>query len=89
MIRLLRNLGSLPAGTETDLFDAAAEAAFLLDGTAERIGPGDAETKAAAFDYGAMGRDELLRIASERGLEVRPRAAKREIAEALAEADEA
>lgn len=39
MIRLLRDLGSLSAGAVTDQFDAASEAAFLLDGTA---GPVDA-----------------------------------------------
>ena len=88
MIRLLRRLGRFPAGTETDYFDAAAEAAFLLDGTAERLEP-PIDSKGTAGDYEGLTKGELLKIAADRGVEVRPRAAKREIAEALSSSDEA
>ena len=47
MIRLLRRLGRFPKGTETDFFDAAAEAAFILDGTAERVSEVREEPRAA------------------------------------------
>jgi len=104
MIRLLRRLGRFPKGTETDFFDAAAEAAFILDGTAERIGEFQ-EPKAAsktvktvkrdavedsadeAPDYAHMKKDDLLRLAMARGLEVSPRAKVGEIVKALEESD--
>ena len=87
MIRLLRRLGRFPAGTETDYFDAAAEAAFLLDGTAEAV---EAESTCAetahvgeAPDYAHMKKDDLLRAAMARGLDVSPRAKVGEIIEVL------
>ena len=103
MIRLLRRLGRFPAGTETDYFDAAAEAAFLLDGTAEAIEakaapvrkgapepePKEAESTEDAPDYGSMKKDELLRIAMARGLDVSPRAKVGEIIDALEKSDDA
>ena len=99
MIRLLRRLGKFPAGTETDFFDAAAEAAFVLDGTAEMVGkPRNAkaapeqakaaESEAEAPDYGSMRKDDLLRMAMERGLDISPRVKVGEIVAAL-EADDA
>ena len=91
MIRLLRRLGRFPVGAETDYFDAAAEAAFILDGTAERVGEPNAPRGASktvktvkrdgveasagdAPDYAHMKKDELLRIAMARGLDISPRA---------------
>ena len=100
MIRLLRRLGRFPAGTETDFFDAAAEAAFVSDGTAEPIGklqeiaptaPESGETSeiaADAPDWRSMKKDDLLHEAMARGLDVSPRARVGEIVEAL-EADDA
>lgn len=105
MIRLLRRLGRFPAGTETDFFDAAAEAAFVLDGTAERIdagakspasvlrAPKQAAAKEAdppaeqAPNYSAMKKDELLRMAMARGLDISPRAKVAELIETLEESD--
>ena len=89
MIRLLRRLGRFPKGTETDYFDAAAEAAFVLDGTAELVetdAQAPAETEATGPeepDYHTMKKDDLLRLAASRGLEVNPRAKVAEIIEAL------
>ncbi|MBQ9000543.1 MAG: hypothetical protein IJ087_01665 [Eggerthellaceae bacterium] len=95
MIRLLRRLGRFPKGTETDYFDAAAEAAFLLDGTAEPVGkpqesgtPAQVPAKTSGNgpekpDYRAMKKDDLLREAMARGLEVPPRAKVAEIIAAL------
>lgn len=96
MIRLIRRLGRFPAGATTDYFDAAAEAAFLLDGTAERVeqAPGQLESSPEADGgpsgrgYAGMKKDELLKAAMARGLEVSPRAKVREIVDAL-EADDA
>ena len=88
MIRLKRRVGSLPAGTETDMFDAAAEAAFLLDGTAEPFERA-IEDKSGSPDYESMSRSALLRLAEERGIKVGNRAAKREIVKALVKSDEA
>ena len=104
MIRLLRRLGRFPAGTETDFFDAAAEAAFVLDGTAERVDAGEkspanvrAPKQAAAKEadspveqapnYSAMKKDELLRMAMARGLDISPRAKVAELIDALEESD--
>ena len=92
MIRLLRRLGRFPAGTETDFFDAAAEAAFVLDGTAEAVGdcataPEAAPETETAVDYSRMKKDELLRMAMARGLDVSPRAKVGEIVEALEASD--
>lgn len=104
MIRLLRRLGRFPKGTETDFFDAAAEAAFILDGTAERVSEvreePKAERKAAAkvsepesgatgeaLGYTHMKKDDLLREAMARGLDVSPRAKVAEIVKALEESD--
>lgn len=91
MIRLTRRLGRFPAGTVTDYFDAAAEAAFLLDGTGEAV-EGEAEPEEAgdgAPDYSRMKKDELLRIAMARGLDVSPRAKVGEIIDALEKSDDA
>lgn len=95
MIRLLRRLGRFPKGTETDYFDAAAEAAFVLDGTAEPVGKlqeSGASAQAPAKtsengpekpDYRDMKKDDLLRLAMERGLKISPRAKVPEIIAAL------
>ena len=88
MIRLLRRLGRFPAGTETDWFDAAAEAAFVLDGTAERVDAPMAMPEPTP-DYGHMKKDELLKLAMARGLDVSPRAKVGEIVEALENSDDA
>ena len=104
MIRLLRRLGRFPKGAETDFFDAAAEAAFILDGTAERVGEfqepkavsktvktvsrdAAGEPEDAAPDYAHMKKDDLLRLAMARGLDVSPRAKVGEIVKALEESD--
>jgi len=103
MIRLLRHLGRFDAGTETDFFDAAAEAAFILDGTAEPVAAPVPEARKSAApaqksaetaeiapgsaDYAHMKKDDLLREAMARGLDVSPRAKVGEIIEALEESD--
>ena len=106
MIRLLRRLGRFPKGTETDYFDAAAEAAFCLDGTAEpvEVEAEELEAKSApdgdiaeepkgatgeALGYRHMKKDDLLREAMERGLNVSPRSKIAEIVKALEESDDA
>lgn len=97
MIRLIRRLGRFPAGTVTDYFDAAAEAAFLLDGTAEPVADVAAEGRAeelaqaadAAPDYSHMKKDDLLQLAMVRSLDVSPRAKVAEIIEALETSDDA
>ena len=97
MIRLIRRLGRFSAGTVTDYFDAAAEAAFLLDGTAEPVEDaadsasdsdrGDAGD--AAPDYAHMKKDELLRLAMARGLDISPKARVSELIDALEMSDDA
>ena len=116
MIRLLRRLGRFPAGTETDYFDAAAEAAFVLDGTAARVecegtraenthvieaparklreseptaaqSAETAENAPEIADYASMKKNDLLREAMARGLEVSPRAKVAEIIAALEASD--
>ncbi|MBQ9003988.1 MAG: hypothetical protein IJ087_19255, partial [Eggerthellaceae bacterium] len=90
---------------ETDYFDAAAEAAFVVDGTAARAeggaparkwresapaAPQSAETAENApetADYASMKKDDLLREAVARGLEISPRARVGEIIDALEESD--
>ena len=99
MIRLLRRVGRLKAGTETDMFSAAEEAAFVLDGTAEAIEEHrEAPRRAAnapeaatveAPDYSRMKKDDLLREAMARGLDVSPRAKVPEIIDALESSDDA
>ena len=106
MIRLLRHLGRFDAGTETDFFDAAAEAAFCLDGTAEYVDAAAAEPEGisapeagiaeepegatgAALCYKHMKKDDLLREATARGLDVSPRSKVAEIVRALEESDDA
>lgn len=100
MIRLVRRLGRFPAGTVTDYFDAAAEAAFLLDGTAEAVPEKEPEParKAAEAAEGATGedlgyshmkKDDLLREAMARGLDVSPRTKVGEIIDALEKSDDA
>ena len=96
MIRLLRRLGRFPAGTETDFFDAAAEAAFVSDGTAEtvlsiredeRAEESATEHTKTVGDYANMKKDDLLREAVARGLDVSPRAKVAEIVAALEASD--
>jgi hypothetical protein len=86
MIRLLRRLGRFPAGTETDFFDAAAEAALVSDGTAEPVAVEHHAAK-AAHGYGKMCRADLMAIASERGLDVPPRSKVADIVKALEASD--
>ena len=101
MIRLLRHLGRFSAGTVIDCFDAATEAAFILDGTAEAFAEAKCSNEQArepekavesadeAPDYRRMKKDDLLKLAMARGLEVSQRAKVGEIIEALELSDDA
>ena len=92
MIKLLRRLGRFPAGTETDYFDAAAEAAFVFNGTAEPVEEACESAPAgdsaeSAKDYANMKKSDLLREAEARGLEVSTRAKVAELKAALEASD--